>query len=264
MIPSSTPYAYERSIDPLTVIAARITSRDRWLLTLLYEHRVLTSEHLTALVFPNIIRTRQRLLHLYRMGVVDRFRPLSKAGSLPFHYTLGPIGAELLAAERDLDPKQLLRNRNRTVALAASPQLAHIVGVNGFFATLATIHRIHPEARLTDWWSERQCIRKWGERIRPDGYGVLTVAGEDKPFFLEYDRGTETLGRVAAKLDAYRKFQFGTVLFWFPSTARERNFLRECQSSSIPFAVANVSRGVATDDVWMLRDGVPKSIVEIL
>lgn len=41
--------------------------------------------------------------------------------------------------------------------------------------------------------------------VRPDGYGRWHQDGREVDFFLEYDRGTEPLDRLAAKLAGYRK-----------------------------------------------------------
>ena len=49
---------------------------------------------------------------------------------------------------------------------------------------------------------ERRCAAEWGEVVRPDGFGALRRAGTVVEFFVEYDAGTETLDRVAAKLGA--------------------------------------------------------------
>ncbi len=54
------------------------------------------------------------------------------------------------------------------------------------------------------WWSERRCAAEWGDFVRPDAYGVWEEGGDRVEFFVEHDTGTETLARVAAKLDGYR------------------------------------------------------------
>lgn len=254
MTPSVSMSEFDKHKDALTVVANRVTSRDRWLLSLLFEHQVLTTEQITALAFPSEHASRHRLVHLQRMGVLDRFRPISREARASYHYMIGPVGVQLLAAERSIDPKELRYDRNRIRAMSESPLLHHRIGVNSFFAQLSTIHRLRPNLRLDDWWSERQCTREWGRDVQPDGYGVLVVAKHRLPFFLEYDRGTETTERVVAKLNAYRAFSFGTVLFWFLTPARERNFLRRARGHSTPFAVANSSLGDVTDSVWMTPD----------
>lgn len=237
-----------------SAVANRLTARDLWILTLLYEHKVLTTDHLTLLAFSSMNAAQHRLLILHRMHVIDRFRPYRSNGRAPFHYTVGSIGIAILAAEYNLDPRKLTLARDRIHAAPQGLLLAHTVGVNGFFADLSTLRFNKNNTRLVDWWSERQCAREWGHDLRPDGYGVLEVDSVRYPFFLEYDRGTETQTRVAAKLHAYRNFGFGTVLFWFPTRRRERNFLRACRRMSIAFTTGNAQNGRPTAALWHTAD----------
>jgi len=104
--------------------AARLTDRDRYLVRTVAEHRVLTTDQLTALAFDNIITARHRLDVLARLGVLRRFRPHRAVGSAPWHYLLGPLGAALLGAE-DRDDKRWLPqvHAGRQVALQRSQRL---------------------------------------------------------------------------------------------------------------------------------------------
>jgi hypothetical protein len=114
------------------------------------------------------------------------------------------------------------------LAIAHSQRLAHVVGVNGFFTALAAYARQQRTegARLATWWSERRSADRWGRIVRPDGYGRWEEHGREVDFFLEYDRGTETTDRLAAKLLAYQELADATriptpVLLWLPSLGRE-------------------------------------------
>ncbi len=98
-------------------------------------------------------------------------------------------------------------HRARTLALAHSEHLGHLVGVNGFFAALAA--RARPDAALAAWWSERRCTQRWGHLVRPDGFGRWTEAGRAVEFFLEYDTGSETVARVVGKLGGYTDLATG-------------------------------------------------------
>jgi len=62
-------------------------------------HRVLTTGQLAALGFASITTARHRLAVLVRIGLLRRFRPHPPAGSAPWLYVLGPLGAALLGAE---------------------------------------------------------------------------------------------------------------------------------------------------------------------
>ena len=62
-------------------LAARLTARDRWLLRMLCEHRVLTTAQVTQLAFGTARAATARMTTLYQYRAVDRFRPLAPAGS---------------------------------------------------------------------------------------------------------------------------------------------------------------------------------------
>ena len=90
----------------------------------------------------------RRLLALYRIGVLDRFQPLRAGGGAhPFHYVLGPLGAAIVAADRDEDPEAAMRRwrPDRALALARTQRLAHTVGVNGFCVAPASFARGSPD-----------------------------------------------------------------------------------------------------------------------
>ena len=197
---------------------------------MLHEHRVLTTTHITQLAFGTPRAATARLLALYQLRAIDRFRPLAASGSAPLHFVLDEAGAYLLAAEDGITPGQLGYRRDRALAIALSVQLAHATGTNSVFCALAAQGRRAGNAALTCWWSERRCAALWGDLARPDGYGQWTEHTPAGPavtdFFLEYDTGSENLHRVAAKLTGYRNLAARTgittpVLFWLPTARRE-------------------------------------------
>ena len=219
-----------RSPGLLAALAARLTARDRWLLRMLHEHRVLTTTQITWLAFGTGRAATARLLALYQLRAIDRFRPLTATGSAPLHFVLDEAGACLLAAEDGITPAQLGYRRDRALAIALSAQLAHTAGTNSVFCALAAQGRRTGGAALTCWWSERRCAALWGDLARPDGYGQWTEQAPAGPtvtdFFLEYDTGSENLSRVAAKLAGYRDLAARTgittpVLIWLPTARRE-------------------------------------------
>jgi len=228
----------------LAGLAGRVTDRDRALCRLLYEHRVLTTPQLVDLAFPSRNAAEHRLAVLHQLGVVDRFRPRHIPGSAPYHYVLGPLGAALLAAEADQDPAQFGYRRDRALALAHSQRLGHLLGVNGFFAALAREARHQQgDAALEVWWSEQRCAAQWGGLVHPDGYGRWREHQARVDFFLEYDRGSEPLGRLAAKLPGYLELAHATgivtpLLLWLPNPARETTARHEVGSGSLPVATA--------------------------
>ena len=141
---------------------------------------------------------------------------------------LGPAGAAMLPTQQGTDAHRLGYRADKALALAHSQRLAHVVGVNGFFTALAAIarHRRPAPAALAAWWSERRCAHQWGRVVRPDGYGRWQEGDREVDFFLEYDRGSEPLERLQAKLAGYQELAEATgiptpVLLWLPSAGRE-------------------------------------------
>lgn len=192
----------------------------------LFDHRVLTTGQIVDLCFDNLTTARHRMTELYRMGVLDRFRHFRSVGSDPYHYVLDALGTEVVAADRGIEVARPGIHHTRALALADSQRLAHLIGTNGVFCSLARRARQESDAELAEWWSERRCGAEWGEVVRPDGFGVLRHGSTAVEFFVEYDGGTETLGRLAAKLAGYADLVHATgwspwVCFWFPSPRRE-------------------------------------------
>jgi len=214
----------------LAALAGRLTERDRRILRLVGEHRVFTTHQLTDLFFNTHDRAEHRLRQLTQAHVLARFRPHTRhgEGSAPYHYVLGPAGAAVLAAEQDTHVRELGYRPDTALDIAHSQRLAHTVGVNGFFTTLAAHARRQPpgSAALVAWWSQRRCHARWGQLVRPDGYGRWREDGREVDFFLEYDLASEPLARLAAKLGGYQDLAIGSklatpVLFWLPSSGRE-------------------------------------------
>jgi Replication-relaxation len=224
-------------------VAGRVTGRDRWLCALLREHRVLTTPQLTQLAFPSQDAAAKRLAILHQLGLLDRFRPHHTPGSAPYHYTLGPLGAAVLAAHHDQDPAAAGYRRDRTLALAHSRWLAHLVGVNGFFCALAATARQGPDTELEGWWSEQRCAARWGGLVHPDGYGRWREHHRRVEFFLEYDRGTQAPQRLAGKLTGYLELATATrirtpLLVWLPTPTRETTIRQTLAGTSLQVATA--------------------------
>jgi len=221
-----------RSPQLAAELAARLTARDRWLLRMICEHRVLTTGQITQLAFGTTRAATARMTILYQYRAIDRFRPLAPAGSSPLHFILDEAGAMLLAAEDAITAKDLGYRRDRSMAIALSPRLAHDTGTNTIFTALAAAARASGgQQTLECWWGERRCAATWGGHARPDGYGRWSEQLPGGPaavtdFFLEYDTGTEPLSRVTAKLAGYAALAARTaittpVLFWLRSPGRE-------------------------------------------
>jgi hypothetical protein len=256
--------------DPLLPVLRQLTSRDRDLLSVLYDHKVLTTEQIATAFFPNLDTAQHRLVVLYRLGVVDRFRWLREGGgSYSWRYTIGHLGAAYVAALRGVDPPRRDRISNRTRRLAVSPTLDHTLGTNGFFTDLLGYARTHPQARLVRWWNQDQCnepgafgLMSLYGHVYPDGHGIWTERDRLLLFFLEHDTGTEPLGRLVEKLDSYtgtpdRPMPHLPVLFWLHSAAREEHLHRRLAALRYPMLIVTAARDHAAqigaspaDAIW--------------
>src|SRR5438105_1259400 len=80
-------------------LASRLTDRDRRIALDCYDHRVLTTSQLRRLHFDGLRVTQRRLNDLYRLRVLDRFRPPWRRGegSTPCHWLLDEAGAQIVA-----------------------------------------------------------------------------------------------------------------------------------------------------------------------
>jgi hypothetical protein len=257
-----------RTKDEAALLAApaHLTDRDRLLVRLVATHRVLTTGQLCALGFGNITTARHRLAVLVRIGLLRRFRTHPAAGSAPWHYVLGPVGAALLGVEdRDEHRWAPQARADRQLGLERSPRLGHMTGRNWFFAALAR----ERGGELAEWLNEADTAARYqdapvrhDDRLRlprPDGAGTWAEDGQAVSFLLEYDTGTEPLGVLAAKLDGYAVLAGGlawheqpcpVLLFCFGSPRREqaarRALAATSQAASLRIATAALDPSVTS------------------
>lgn len=243
-------------------VSQRLTDRDRALLHDVDRFRVLTTPQVARLYFDSLKRASARLLQLHELKLLDRFRPRREPwGAHPWHWVLGPMGAAILAGERDEDPERASRRwrGERTLAYATGQRLAHLVGINDFRVDLVA-HARHNEACLLDWQTEAEAT-KWADgTVRPDGWGVWEENGRQVEFFLEYDRGTEALSRLVDKLLGYERFEekrgvTAWVLFAFVSPRRESTARVALSCATVPLATVALVDGIGPHDaVWLPLD----------
>jgi hypothetical protein len=268
--PSVNASAPRRGGPATLAVLGRLTERDRFICRTLWEHRVLTTEQTCDLCFSNLTTAQHRLVTLWRLGVLDRFRPLRPTGSESWRYTLGPAGAAIVAAERGVEAPRASTLQSRVVALAAGQRTGHNLGVNGFFCSLHKAGRRQPGAAVVAWWSERRCAAEWGELVRPDAYGVWEQDGRRVEFFLEHDTGTEALSRVAAKLDGYRDLADADgiarpVLFWLTQPGREPGLRRALGKTAVPVFTAVTGGAGPAEAVWLRlgEEGPRRRLIEV-
>jgi hypothetical protein len=221
--------------DDLLAISWRLEPRDYVLAHLLDQHRFLTTDQITAVLFHSPRTCRNRLNVLRQIGFVDWFMPVHPAtGRLPVHWVPGRLSARYVALyhDRPAPSGRALREARDAYASAATRigHLMHTDGVHQFFIELLTHARHHPQTRLARWWSPGRTYATVDHNTRPDGHGVWTDGDQQVAFFLEHDTGTMSHPARAAKLTGYRTLQdkgpTWPVLFWLPTTAIETNLHR--------------------------------------
>jgi hypothetical protein len=236
-----------------------LTTRDQVILTLLEQHRTLTTNQIALIAFGHPSTARNRLYQLRRAGWVDCFTPVRAGRAIGTHWVLAYAGARWAANADGPDnapdhgrtppsPREL---RDRNEAIAASSHLTHTDGQNQFFVDLlvaAAARRADGETltRLARWWSPARTSAALGQRVHPDGHGVweqpdpITGRLRQVGFLLEYDTGTEPLTRLVAKIEPYRRLRQDSngpdypVLFWLPTATREHNFHTAIAHAGVP------------------------------
>lgn len=255
-IPTGTPSGM-RSVSRsqprranLLSLSGMIQQRDRNIFNDLHEHKVLTTHHLADLHFECERLARRRLLKLFKVGAITRFRPDVQTGSLPYHYVLGEFGARILAAGRGVYLKDLPFLKDQDLRAANSPQLAHLLDINTFFSRLAWACRQTMDHALIEWLSETRTRKQWGDFVLADGLGRMGAFFRDRTFFLELDRGTERPWRLKEKLAPYQKLSSlpeapDLLLFCFPDSQREISARKALHPCGIAIATATLDRHIA-------------------
>ncbi|GAA1619322.1 replication-relaxation family protein [Actinoplanes couchii] len=240
---------------------AHLTPRDQAMLGMLDEHRALTSDQISRLYFTATRTCQTRLLHLMRLGLLQRFRYARVGGgSYPWHWALGLYGARFVAGGQGRPMPSEHAHRDQLLRLSSYVNLQHLTATNEFGVQLFHHARTDPQARLVRWWSERTATARF-RGIRPDAHGLWQHHDRLAGWFLECDMGTESLPRLIGKLQAYEDLAHRDgpaypVLFWLPGPVREANLQQELRRyrPGIPVATA-VHGSDPAGAVWLLADG---------
>ncbi|MCI2420060.1 replication-relaxation family protein [Saccharopolyspora sp. K220] len=269
-MPERPSLRWAASAEHQAQVAAHLTTRDRWLARVLAEHRVLTTPQIATIAFGSRRSANHRLQRLYTWRVLNRFQPYIGRGRAPMCYVLDTTGAHLLAHEDGIDPKDLKFRPERSVGIAYSLRLAHLMGVNTFFTALLAdaLTDTTQDRAVTAWWSETRCTRHFGDHVRPDGYGRWHEDGREIEWFLEWDTGSYQLSRFVAKLPGYTSLATTTrivtpLLAVFATPAREAHARRHLaehlrtdpRRHELPIATTTAEHlrtaGSPADEVWL-------------
>jgi hypothetical protein len=215
-----------RNTGDFTELTERLTSRDYDILETLELRKIMTAGMLEALFFPSRHQAGARLLTLFELGLLDRWRsPESKA----YRYVLGWRGQHIRAAIKGEKPPRKQDAIFQAQHRFLSQHRAHTEGVNAFFCRLYYSARNRSDVKVKEWSDLDLGVLS----IKPDGTGEVSWQdGQTLRFWLEHDRGTETLKYLARKITSYndkvRRYvdrRDTVLLFELSSQRRLRNFL---------------------------------------
>lgn len=206
-------------------ILDRLTDRDTQICIDIHEHRFLTTRHIFQLHFNSEYRAQVRTRQLYESRVLNRFRPPVYPGSLPWHYILDRLGAQIVMGALGLEPK-IYFEHNRAERLVRSRRLQHVREVNDFFCALSFEGRRTGLGRLSEWLGEYRSSKECARIVFPDAIATFEGQGVRRRFFFELDRGTERENVIKHKLWGYDEITPsehlpGVLLFVFPTDRRE-------------------------------------------
>jgi len=199
---------YERS-RRLSTLA--LQDRDKHLIRLVAQHRVIGSGDLQLLVGGSAQAILRRLRLLYDHGYLDRPHCQLTRGNNKMVYALGQRGAEMIAEETGEKPIADWAEKNRQLQ---SHYLEHALMVSRFQVALryaahslgtVVLERWCPDGFIRDSVTVEHRDRRERVPVAPDAFFTLRLldSGESVSGFLEADRSTMPIGRFAVKLRGY-------------------------------------------------------------
>ena len=147
----------------------------------------------------------RRLRVLAEGGYLARVRLPADIGSGPFVYTPGKAAAAILNEESRSGGRGKRRRRVRSPIA-----LRHSLEVVDFFIAVKEGLEAAGGSILT-WCGESDSRHSFIWRgksvlLTPDAYCLWAFSGEEGAFFLEWDRGTESMTRISQKLERYEAY----------------------------------------------------------
>jgi len=187
------------------------TSRDRKIVQAVVRHSQMTREQIRRLYFrrngklASVQAACRRLTILTERGYLTRIRLPVTRGSGPYVYQPGKAAAVVLSKDEN---KLLSRRRGRRIEGMAG--LCHGLEVVDFYIALKEAFESRG-GQIVTWLGERELRYQFvwhGRRLlfNPDGYCLWALGEEEGSFFLEWDRGTESMIRFSEKLTRYEAY----------------------------------------------------------
>jgi hypothetical protein len=189
----------------------RLTARDVEILKTVAEYRIVRQDHIQTLFFGSRSTAQYRLSHLFQHGFLARhFLPVY-AGWSPTLYTLDTRGVEMLRSEWQYTAPTWNPHVGHEF-------LAHTLSIADVRVAISLACRA-VNYKLILWRSEAEMKADYDRvmirlangsnqtiSLIPDSYFVVETPQGRAHFFVELDRGTETLKRFAIKVLAYQAY----------------------------------------------------------
>ena len=223
-----------------------LTPRDLRIIRTIVEHDQMTREQIRRLFFRkgrglvSVQAVCRRLKILTERDYLARTRLPTPMGSGPYVYQPG----RLAGAAMSRDGSGLKRPGDRRRRTQSAVELLHGLEIVDFYIQLKRSLE-ESDGEILAWLSERQCryrIPRVGRSLpfTPDAYCLWGLESEEGAFFLEWDRGTESMVRIAEKLARYEVYyrtrayhdHLGEIglrprlLFVVPDERRQRKFVQ--------------------------------------
>jgi Replication-relaxation len=228
----------------LVRLSDTLSQRDRQVLSVVAAHRFLTTRQIEAFCFTDHVSAlaaargcRRVLARLHELRVLNRLeRRIGgvRAGSASFVWTVGPVGDRLLR-DGSGQPRRRWHEPSATFldhALAVADthlRLRRAAGQGAFDLVGVDL--------------EPACWRSYlngaggSETLRPDLYVVTASDAYEHCWFIEVDRGSESLPRLLSKCGQYEAYRrsgreqqrtgtFPLVLWVFPDERRAAKLQR--------------------------------------
>ena len=186
-------------------LASHLTDRDRRIAWDCFEFRVMTSSEITRLHFTGTRTTAARLDVLYRLRVLDHFRPSLPMGqgTAPYHWIIDEAGALIVADHLDIERAKLGWQHSIAASIAHSQKLPHHVEVDEFFTRMAVEANVAGGALSSGTASEPATTSSPATSWPTAMAFLISRAARFCIPVVELDRGTETTGRLRDKAKAY-------------------------------------------------------------
>lgn len=206
-------------VAQIAALRLSITAEQLRLLLAVGRYPLLTEVEIALVLGLQPHFTRRNLSRCLTQGLVEAIVGPSRPAAAGVRYVLTELGLRLLAARQRV-PFRRFAEDGTFVALGENGrdtrlqtllrQFEHTIGANSFFVRCLTA-RTDEDPRLVAWQSSFEATLEFDDgggrrRIRPDGGGQLRAGDSTCHFVLEWDRGTERIAALLAKLDRYAAF----------------------------------------------------------